>query len=194
MFKNIFRVLIFTVLVIALFQCQKGDKVETDRVVLKTSMGKIELKLFPEKAPVSVDNFKSYVREGFYDGLIFHRVIAGFMIQGGGLDKEMNKKETKLSIINEADNGLSNLRGTVAYARTQEINSATSQFFINLVDNKRLDFQDSTKAFGYCVFGEVVDGMDVVDKIGMVQTGIIQNRRDVPLKPVIIKSAKIVME
>jgi len=194
MFKNFLHIFIFTALFIMAVQCQKGGKLETDRVVLETTMGKIELQLDSEKAPVSVENFKSYVRDGFYDGLIFHRVITGFMIQGGAMDAEMNKLETKQPIINEAANGLSNLRGTIAYARTQDINSATSQFFINLIDNQRLDFQDSTKVFGYCVFGEVVEGMDVVDKIGFLETESNANRRDVPVKPIAIKSAKIIME
>ena len=162
-------------------------------VVFQTTMGDIEIKLFPKDAPVSVENFLSYVRAGFYNGTVFHRVIDGFMIQGGGFDANLNRKPTNPAIINEADNGLKNYRGTVAYARTGEINSATSQFFINLMDNHQLDYKNSTASgFGYCVFGEVISGMGVVDKIGKAKTGVKNGMRDVPVNPIIILSSRVI--
>jgi len=162
-------------------------------VVFQTTVGDIEIKLFPGDAPVSVNNFLSYVRSGFYNGTVFHRVIDGFMIQGGGFDANLNRKPTNPPIKNEADNGLKNYRGTVAYARTGEVNSATSQFFINLVDNHALDYKNSSPSgYGYCVFGEVVKGMGVVDKIAKVKTGVKNGMRDVPLTPVIILSSRVV--
>jgi cyclophilin family peptidyl-prolyl cis-trans isomerase len=150
--------------------------------------------LFYEKAPVSVENFLSYVRSGFYNGLVFHRVIPGFMIQGGGFDKDINQKETRAPIINEAKNGLSNGRGTIAYARTPVIKSATSQFFINLVNNTSLDYRNDTNAgYGYAVFGKVVQGMEVVDKIAAVKTGSVKGMRDVPVTPIIILEVRIIV-
>jgi len=183
------------VLAASLVQRSEGqDKKSNPKVTLETSMGQIVLELYPKKAPVSVENFLGYVKTGFYNGTIFHRVIAGFMIQGGGLDKNMNEKETRTPIINEADNGLKNLRGTVVYARTQVVNSATSQFFINHKDNPFLDHRNKTReGYGYAVFGKVVKGMDVVDKIAGVQTGMAQNgMENVPQTPVVILSAKMV--
>src|SRR5512137_2487604 len=142
------------------------------QVLLETSMGTIKVELFKDKAPISVRNFLSYVKDGFYDGLIFHRVIASFMIQGGGMDAAMQPKKTKFAIKNEAANGLSNKRGTLAMARTNVIDSATSQFFINVVDNAFLDYRGkSPDLFGYAVFGQVIEGMDVVDAIRAVKTG-----------------------
>ncbi len=138
-------------------------------VVIDTSMGKITAELFADKAPVTVKNFLGYVDDKFYDGTVFHRVIPTFMVQGGGFEPGMKQKKTKDPIKNEAGNGLSNQRGTLAMARTSNPDSATSQFFINVADNKRLDRSDEDA--GYCVFGRVTDGMDVVDKIRMVKTG-----------------------
>jgi cyclophilin family peptidyl-prolyl cis-trans isomerase len=160
-------------------------------VVLDTSAGPITIELDAEKAPVSVDNFLKYVDAGFYDGLVFHRVIDGFMIQGGGMDESMREKTqgARAPIKNEASNGLSNKRGTLAMARTSDPNSATSQFFINLVDNARgLDPRPGSA--GYAVFGKVSAGMETVDAIAKVQTGQRGPHGDVPLKPVYIKSAK----
>jgi peptidyl-prolyl cis-trans isomerase A (cyclophilin A) len=157
-------------------------------VVLDTSMGEITIELDPEKAPRTVENFLKYVDDKFYDNLIFHRVIPTFMIQGGGLDAKMNEKEEgkRAPIRNESGNGLSNLRGTIAMARTDDPNSATCQFFINRVDNRRLDdFRG-----GYAVFGKVISGMDVVDKIANVETGFRAGMKDVPVEPVIIKTAR----
>jgi len=152
------------------------------QVVMETSMGQIVIELYPDKAPVTVENFLRYVDEKHYDGTIFHRVIKRFMIQGGGYTQDMRDKETHAPIKNEAANGLKNKRGTLAMARTSEINSATDQFFINTQDNSFLDH--GTRDYGYAVFGKVVEGMDVVDKIESVQTG----AQDRPTKPVIIKS------
>ena len=161
---------------------------ENPRVLLNTSMGEIELELEAEKAPVSVENFLGYVERGFYDGTVFHRVIPGFMIQGGGFDEGLNQKPTRQPIKNEADNGLHNVRGTVAMARTQNVNSATSQFFINHRDNDFLDH--GSRDFGYAVFAKVVRGMDVVDQIAQVPTGNRTMMQNVPLQPVKIVSAK----
>ncbi|GIX22043.1 MAG: peptidyl-prolyl cis-trans isomerase B [Gammaproteobacteria bacterium] len=160
------------------------------RVALDTTLGRIVIELYPDRAPETVRNFLGYVDEGFYDGTLFHRVIDGFMIQGGGFDREFNRKPTRPPVRNEADNGLSNARGTVAMARTADPHSATSQFFINTVDNRRLDFRAPTaRGWGYCVFGRVVEGMEVVDAIGKVPTGSRDGHADVPLDPVVIERA-----
>jgi cyclophilin family peptidyl-prolyl cis-trans isomerase len=157
-------------------------------VILDTTAGPITLELDRARAPISVDNFLKYVDSGFYNGLIFHRVIPSFMIQGGGLDDQLQEKTegARPPIQNESRNGLSNLRGTIAMARTNDPNSATSQFFINLVDNKNLDAYGG----GYAVFGKVIDGMKVVDEIAKVPTGRKGPHEDVPLKPISIKSAQ----
>ena len=186
-------IVLFTVLLI-FAAAGFGKTNDNPKVVLKTSLGEIVLELYPDKAPISVKNFIDYVDSGLYDGTIFHRVIGNFMIQGGGFDKDLNRKETREPIINEANNGLKNDRGTIAYARTNVINSATSQFFINVVDNHFLDYRDSSQqGYGYAVFGKVVKGMDVVDKIKNVKTGVQKGMQDVPVKPVIILSAKVLV-
>ena len=150
-------------------------------ILMKTNVGDIELELYPDKAPVTVENFVSYINDKFFDGLVFHRVIDGFMIQGGGFDDSLSQKQTKAPIKIESDNSLKNDRGTIAMARTNDPNSATSQFFINLVDNNFLNFREATMAgYGYAVFGKVTKGMDVVDKIGTVPTGSIGYMQDVP--------------
>jgi len=165
------------------------------KVLLKTSKGNITLELFPAKAPVTVKNFLSYVNDKFYNGTIFHRVIKGFMIQGGGLTEDMHQKAARPPIKNEAANGLKNVRGTVAMARSAVVDSATCQFFINLVDNPNLDHRDNTEeGFGYCVFGRVVAGMDVVDAIAESPTGTRRGHRDVPREPVVIISAEVVTD
>jgi|KBSMisStaDraftv2_1062788.scaffolds.fasta_scaffold410981_1 peptidyl-prolyl cis-trans isomerase A (cyclophilin A)/peptidyl-prolyl cis-trans isomerase B (cyclophilin B) len=146
------------------------DAQAPSKVLLKTSLGDITLELYPDKAPKSVENFLTYVKLGFYDGTVFHRVIAGFMIQGGGFTPDLRQKKTRAPVVNESKNGLSNLRGTLAMARTADPNSATAQFFINTVDNPRLDYAGDANP-GYCVFGKVVAGLDVVDKIRAVPTG-----------------------
>jgi len=162
------------------------------KVCLETSKGNIIIELNSEKAPITVKNFLDYVKDGFYDGLVFHRVIKDFMIQGGGLDADMQQKKTKSTIKNEAQNGLKNKRGTVAMARTAVVDSATSQFFINTVDNMFLDNRGKRPdEFGYCVFAEVVEGMEVVDEIRQVKTGNLHGYGDVPLETVSIISAKL---
>jgi len=154
-------------------------------VVIRTSEGDITVKLFDDKAPVTVANFLAYVDSGFYNGTIFHRVIPNFMIQGGGFDKDMNQKETNDPIVNESNNRLHNTRGTIAMARTNDPDSATAQFFINQRSNLRLDWAPGRE--GYTVFGEVVDGMDVVDYIATAKTGRVQGMNDVPLDTILIK-------
>ena len=164
------------------------DSTQKPVVVLDTSLGAITLELYPDKAPITVENFLKYVDEGFYDNLIFHRVMPGFMVQGGGMTDQMVEKSVgkHQPIKNESSNGLSNDRGTVAMARTADPNSATCQFFINHVDNPNLN----TYGGGYTVFGKVIDGIDVVDKIAKVPTTTRGPHENVPLKPVYIKSAK----
>jgi len=162
-------------------------------VVMKTSLGDVKIELDKAKAPVTVDNFLVYVNDKFYDGTIFHRVIPAFMIQGGGFDKDMNQKKTKAPIKNEAGNGLKNVTGTIAMARTSDPNSATAQFFINTKDNAFLDHKnDSAQGYGYAVFGKVVDGMDVVKKIEQVQTTTRPPYENVPVTPVVIESIRVV--
>lgn len=153
-------------------------------ITIKTSHGDISVELFEEKAPISCENFRQYVADGHFDGTIFHRVMPNFMIQGGGMDADMNSKPTRDPIKNEADNGEKNLRGTLAMARTGVVDSATSQFFINLRDNDFLNH--GGRDFGYAVFGKVTDGMDVVDAIAAVPTGNSGGHQDVPLEPVTI--------
>ena len=162
-------------------------------VVMKTSLGDVKIELDKAKAPVTVDNFLVYVNDKFYDGTIFHRVIPAFMIQGGGFDKDMNQKKTKAPIKNEAGNGLKNVTGTLAMARTSDPNSATAQFFINTKDNAFLDHKnDTAQGYGYAVFGKVVDGMDVVKKIEQVQTTTRPPYENVPVTPVVIESIRVV--
>ncbi|MBS3819147.1 peptidyl-prolyl cis-trans isomerase [bacterium] len=164
---------------------------ENPKVLMKTSKGNITIELYPDKAPKTVENFLSYVDDRFYDGTIFHRVIKGFMIQGGGFTADFTKKSTKAPIENEADNGLKNKKGTIAMARTMEINSATSQFFINLVDNPSLNYKDdSPRGYGYCVFGKVTDGMDVVEAIGNVETTTKNGQKNVPKETIKIISVR----
>ncbi len=162
------------------------------KVKMTTSMGEIVIQLNAEKAPKTVENFIKYVQDGFYDGTLFHRVISNFMIQGGGMESGMRQKTTQAPIENEANNGLGNAIGTIAMARTNAPHSATAQFFINVADNKFLNYQNSTvQGFGYCVFGEVVEGMDVVNKIKLVKTGSRFGHQDVPLEDVIIEKAEL---
>jgi cyclophilin family peptidyl-prolyl cis-trans isomerase len=165
----------------------------TTTVLIKTSMGDITAELDADKAPLTVANFLGYVADGSYDGTIFHRVMAGFMIQGGGFTPDMQQKPTRAPVKNEADNGLKNLRGTLAMARTTVVDSATSQFFINVVDNAFLDFKAATQqGYGYAVFGKVTAGMDVVDAIVAVPTTTKGPNQDVPVTPVVIESIQVV--
>ncbi len=161
-------------------------------VTMTTSLGDIRVELFAEQAPITSQNFLDYVNEKFFDGLIFHRVIAGFMIQGGGFDSEMKQKAGKSAIKNEAANGLKNKTGTIAMARTQVVDSATSQFFINVKDNDFLDHQNkSAQGFGYAVFGQVIEGMEVVRNIEKVKTGNRGLHENVPVEPVVIQSIRV---
>ena len=159
-------------------------------VVITTSSGIMKAELFEDKAPITVKNFLAYVDEKFYDNTIFHRVIATFMIQGGGFEPGMKQKKTKAAIKNESSNGVSNKRGTLAMARTSDPDSATAQFFINVVDNNFLDKAQSRDGAGYCVFGKVTEGLDVVDKIKAVKTGNKSGHSDVPLQDVTIQSIR----
>lgn len=157
-------------------------------VIFSTSHGDITIELFPNEAPITVENFLKYVDDGFFDGTIFHRVIPGFMLQGGGFTADMAQKETREQIKNEADNGLKNERGTLSMARTAVVDSATSQFFLNLVNNDFLDH--GSRDFGYAVFAKVVEGMEVADEIAKVKTGNQGGHQNVPVEPVTINSAR----
>jgi cyclophilin family peptidyl-prolyl cis-trans isomerase len=157
-------------------------------ILFETTLGNFKIEFFEKEAPITVANFLQYVDDGFFDGTIFHRVIPGFVIQGGGFTEDMAQKKTKPTIKNEADNGLDNERGTLSMARTNDINSATSQFFVNLKDNEFLDH--SRQNFGYAVFAKVTEGMDVVDKIAAVKTGRKHGHEDVPVAAVVVKSAR----
>ncbi|WDE00872.1 peptidylprolyl isomerase [Thalassomonas actiniarum] len=157
-------------------------------ITFKTNLGDIKIELDFDKAPITAKNFQQYAQDGFYNGTIFHRVIKGFMAQGGGFEPGMAEKDSREPIQNEASNGLSNKRGTLAMARTQDPHSASAQFFINLVDNDFLDFKnESVQGWGYCVFGEVTEGMDVVDKMTLVDTGRMGFHDDVPKDEIIIQ-------
>ena len=189
----------FAVITLSLSTALAQQAITNPQVTLHTSMGDIRLELYPQEAPISVANFLQYANDGFYDGTIFHRVISHFMIQGGGMTvvegengTQLLPKPTRDPIINEANNGLKNERGTVAMARTNDVNSATSQFYINVELNGTLDFTsdvnpDDSRAWGYTVFGHVIDGMDAVDDIRFVETG----PQDVPIEPVIIESVEV---
>lgn len=161
-------------------------------VTFHTNHGDIVINTFADKAPVTVENFLNYCREGFYNNTIFHRVINGFMVQGGGFEPGMHQKDTKATIKNEANNGLKNTRGTLAMARTNDPHSATAQFFINVVDNDFLNFRaENSQGWGYCVFAEVAEGMDVVEKIKAVKTGRSGMHQDVPVEDVVITSVTV---
>lgn len=193
--KEIIAVLL-AVFVVAGFQWalageKKMTKSANPKVVVETSEGNITIELWADKVPVTVENFLCYTDEKFYDGTIFHRVIDNFMIQGGGMTADMRPKDTREPIKNEAAADLKNDRGTIAMARTQVVDSATSQFFINVNDNDFLNHRDETpRGFGYAVFGKVVDGMDVVDRIKKVKTTMAGPHRDVPATQVVIKSVR----
>lgn len=170
---------------------EKKTDVSNPVVVMETSKGTVKIELWQDKAPVTVKNFLRYVDEKFYDGTVFHRVIANFMIQGGGFTSDMKKKKTHSPIENEAKSDVKNVRGTIAMARTNVINSATAQFFINVVDSKFLDHKDKTpKGFGYAVFGKVIEGMDVVDEIRRIKTTTKGPHRNVPAEAVEIESVR----
>ncbi len=181
--------LVSTLLLLALSCTAQGKPVN---VTLETSLGTIKLELYADKAPKTVANFVAYAKAGHYNGLVFHRIIKGFMIQGGGYDEKMSQRDTRAPVENEARNCPSNARGTIAMARTSAPHSATSQFFINHADNGRLDAAQSPDGWGYCAFGKVTEGMDVVDKIAAAQTGSLPPfGRDVPLANIVIKSVTV---
>ncbi len=187
------RILIFAAAVLALaFGASAGDN---PKVALDTSRGKIVLELYADKAPQTVKNFMAYVDAGFYNSTVFHRVIPDFMIQGGGFTADMQQKSTRPPIRNEAENGLLNLRGTIAMARTPNPHSATAQFFINTVDNEALNHRDkSPRGWGYAVFGRCIDGMSTVEKINAVETINKGSYENVPVAPVIVESATLLVE
>ena len=161
-------------------------------IIFKTTLGDVKINLDFDNAPVTAKNFQQYAEDGFYNGTVFHRVIKGFMVQGGGFASGLEEKESRATIENEASNGLSNKRGTLAMARTQDPHSASAQFFFNLVDNNFLDFKDeSVQGWGYCVFAEVVEGMDIVDKMTLVDTGRSGHHDDVPKEEIIIESTVV---
>jgi peptidyl-prolyl cis-trans isomerase A (cyclophilin A) len=195
--KGVFTMLKRFVFAIIIGLCLAGGAYAQDAgknpvVVIETSMGTVKIELFAKEAPLSVKNFLDYASSGFYDGTIFHRIIPNFMIQGGGFTADMNEKPTKAPVKNEAGNGLKNDRGTLAMARTNIVDSATAQFFINVIDNDFLNHRDETvRGFGYAVFGKVIDGMAVVDKIAATRTGMKNGFPDVPATPVVIKSIKV---
>lgn len=187
--KLIYKLLIL--LVVAQSAAAADQAAVNPRVALETTKGRIVIELFPREAPAAVKNFLSYVEAGYYDGTIFHRVIPGFMIQGGGLTAEMQQKPTAKPVVNEADNGLKNTRGTVAMARTADPHSATSQFFINTADNEFLNHRAKTsQGWGYTVFGRIDEGMAVVDAISGVKTSTSGMFQDVPVEPVVIETVR----
>ena len=190
MLKKLIPVLTLSLLLCCVALAGAADA-KNPQVVMDTSLGKIRIELFAKESPISVKNFLDYATKGFYSGTIFHRVINGFMIQGGGFSEDMKVKQTGAPIKNEAANGLKNDRGTIAMARTGAPDSATSQFFINVVNNDGLN-RPRPDGHGYAVFGKVIEGMDVVDKIKAVKTGVTRGMPDVPETPVVIKSVTLV--
>jgi peptidyl-prolyl cis-trans isomerase A (cyclophilin A) len=204
--NKIFLVMLLIPIVMVIWSCTQNQPTQSENeqtkpiqgetkggnpmVIMSTSLGDIKMELYQDKAPITVQNFLSYVNDGFFDGTIFHRVIPNFMVQGGGFTQDMQQKPTKAPIKNEADNGLKNDVGTIAMARTGVVDSATSQFFINQADNDFLNH--GSRDFGYAVFGKVVEGMDVVNKIAGVKTGRLGPFQDVPLEPVLINSVRVV--
>jgi len=196
-FKNAIFIIVASIVLLTSFSgCTESDSTtsnETGEIVyatIQTNYGNMTFELYPDKAPITVENFKKYAETGFFDGTIFHRVIKGFMVQGGGFTKDGIQKETFAPIKNEADNGLSNKRGTIAMARTNIVDSATSQFFINTVDNSYLDYQNDQN-YGYAVFGELTDGFDVLDKIENVATANNGQYQNWPVEDVIIEKVTI---
>ena len=184
--KNIFKYL-FLITIIFTNKGVNAEMATNTIITIKTTLGDIKIELFDDKAPKTSENFKEYIKSGFFSNTIFHRVISDFMIQGGGFTAEMQQKDTLSPIENEANNMLSNQRGTIAMARTNDPHSASSQFFINLKDNTFLDFKSETiQGWGYCVFGKVLEGLETIDKISLVPTGSYGPYQDVPNEPIII--------
>ncbi len=190
-FKS-FLVILLTALATNIHAASSAPTNTSPTVVFETSQGNFTVELYPEKAPKTVANFLQYVKDGFYENTIFHRVINRFMIQGGGFERDMTEKNTRAPIVNEAGNGLLNEVGTIAMARTMDPDSATAQFFVNLNDNQFLNYtRPDPESIGYCVFGKVTSGLDVIQKIGVVQTTFIGRNADVPVKAITIKSVKL---
>ncbi len=195
LFLNMKATILTAFVLFSLIFMQLSSVFANPKVLMETSKGDITIELYEKEAPITVKNFLSYVSDGFYNNLIFHRVIPNFMIQGGGFDSDMNQKPVKDPIKNEARRGLNNKRGTLAMARTNVINSATGQFFINLVNNVSLNHRNETNAgFGYAVFGEVIDGMDVVDGIARTRTHAYGTYENVPMKNITIKNMSVIEE
>lgn len=192
---NVVSLLLITLLfgIVGSASAQGGSGSANPKVAFDTSKGRIVIELYPDKAPKTVANFLQYVKSGHYNGTVFHRVIPGFMIQGGGFTADMTQKPTKANVQNEADNGLTNDRGTVAMARTSDPHSASAQFFINVKDNAFLNHKGKNpQGWGYAVFGKVVEGMDVADAITQVRTGQKGPHGDVPVEPIVVKTATVV--
>lgn len=187
-----FRAILFSALLVFCAATVFAKPEGNPRVLMETSLGNVTIELYEKESPASVANFLAYANKGFYNGTIFHRVIREFMVQGGGFTEDLKQKPTFAPIKNEADNGLKNKRGTIAMARTNVVDSATAQFFINLVDNSFLDYRDaSDSGYGYAVFGRVVEGMDVVDRIARCKKTFSPGFDDLPLEPIIIRSVKV---
>ena len=184
--KNIIKYLVITT-IIFLNNGANAEMTTNTKIIIKTTSGDIKIELYDDKAPITSENFKKYVESGYFTDTIFHRVIKDFMIQGGGFTAEMSEKDSMPPIKNEANNGISNERGTIAMARTPDPHSASSQFFINLKDNNFLDFTaETSQGWGYCAFGKVFEGMDILDKIALVDTGSYGGHQDVPKEPITI--------
>jgi peptidyl-prolyl cis-trans isomerase B (cyclophilin B) len=184
--KNIIKYLVITA-AIFLNNGANAEMTTNTKIIIKTTSGDIKIELYDDKAPITSENFKKYIESGYFTDTIFHRVIKGFMIQGGGFTAEMSEKDSMPPIQNEANNGVSNARGTIAMARTPDPHSASSQFFINLKDNNFLDFTaETSQGWGYCAFGKVFEGMDILDKIALVDTGSYGAHQDVPKEPITI--------
>jgi peptidyl-prolyl cis-trans isomerase B (cyclophilin B) len=184
--KNIIKYLVITT-IIFLNNGANAEMTTNTKIIIKTTSGDIKIELYDDKAPITSENFKKYIESGYFTDTIFHRVIKGFMIQGGGFTAEMSEKDSMPPIQNEANNGVSNARGTIAMARTPDPHSASSQFFINLKDNNFLDFTaETSQGWGYCAFGKVFEGMDILDKIALVDTSSYGAHQDVPKEPITI--------
>ena len=184
--KNIIKYLVITT-IIFLNSGANAEMTTNTKIIIKTTSGDIKIELYDDKAPITSENFKKYIESGYFTDTIFHRVIKNFMIQGGGFTAEMSEKDSMPPIKNEANNGISNERGTIAMARTPDPHSASSQFFINLKDNNFLDFTaETSQGWGYCAFGKVFEGMDILDKIALVDTGNYGAHQDVPKEPITI--------
>ena len=192
---KLFLVILLTALATNIYAASSDAVSMAPTVVFETSQGNFTVELYPEKAPKTVANFLQYVKDGFYENTIFHRVINRFMIQGGGFERDLTEKSTRAPIVNEANNGLLNELGTIAMARTMEPDSATAQFFVNLNDNQFLNYTGSDpESIGYCVFGKVTSGLEIVQKIGLVQTTFVGRNADVPVKAITIKSVKLLVD